>query len=127
MHKIIFLLFFLPGLASAQWLKLGDMSIADSVAKKYLLDCYLRPDTIRYYDIHKENSSHDEYAKEIAYVDKLDKICRERIKLQSRQKKWEPMDNNGHYAWVYIWDPTWIVIRKPSKRDFIKWFNENRH
>ena len=43
---IILLFLLLPGFVYSQNIKIGDISISDSLAKEYFMDCYNRPDTI---------------------------------------------------------------------------------
>lgn len=99
MNKILLICFLaLPFLVGAQNIKIGDISISDSLAKEYFLDCYQKPDTIP-----------DQPISPSAWFN---------FKLKQSIGRYDPSNSKkfNHFQ-EFI-----IVPREPSAADFRDWY-----
>ena len=126
--------------------KIGDITIADSIAQKYFADCYLRPDTIPlktmrdfngncngcYVNVEEENKFKrymDEYNENllrisigrvtdtVRYSSGVDTI----YNWYSNTTHSKTFTLYKHDAGYYVNYGVYLVPRKPNEQDFIRW------
>lgn len=131
--------------------KIGELTVSDSTAKKYFLDCYNHPDTI------KERSSHDygipdcsgcsfnyndftnaereakDYNSQLKNnsIGKVTHVVNVPARIDTsyyfnsfvsnKHLKQKPLITHRE-AYSYIEFVGWLIPRKPAEQDFIKWY-----
>jgi len=107
---IIYLLFFLGMffVARAQ-VKIDNLEVSDKIAKEYFLDCYKNPDTVWFRSMNggfSPDPQRDEYGRMAIKIITEDKMFSETMGI---------VTGYGY-----------IVPRKPTSRDFMKWLSEKK-
>ncbi len=148
--------------AGAQ-IKIGNIAVSDSIGKKYLLDCYQHPDTMKLKDewqdvpVLSRSANMVEYMpmtpeQEMQYKQPI-RDYNSRIVQNSIGKAFKSIPYNAHAdtLWTSIWSDGngwkhskdyyqivqvpagadrefigFLVPRKPTEEDFIKWLSKQK-
>lgn len=97
----------------AQNIKIGDIAVSDSLAKKYFLDCYQHPDTIRNQPYSNGDWFDQKFKKSIGWYDPNQK---------KTSKIYKSGDSITFSFWGNPFDGFIIVPRDPTAADFRDWF-----
>lgn len=110
--KSLWIIFALPIVAFAQNVKIGDITISDSMAREYFLDCYARPDTIPSQAFKEGDWFHE--------------------KLKHKIKWYSPnlakaRTTGGDSVYISFGGQLFLIApREPSAADFRDWFLKRR-
>lgn len=142
--KTTLLILFISGMIYGQ-IKIGELTVADSIAEKYLLYCYSTPDTtwfFKYYTSKKETEK-----AEIELAKKLSKAKTSKDSLEIRLDNFglsigRMVDNKESYlsdrnigriekSEVVDDDITnfyvgYLTKREPTGRDYLEWYIKKR-
>jgi hypothetical protein len=152
MKKLSLLLLLLPLSLLAQ-IKIGNITIPDSVAQKYFLDCYSHPDTVKpkseyeFYsctnctvsneETQRAKNMSDDFnenlkkcnigdVRDTVYYKASDITLYDGIVYASfdYQKGAKKITIKHFDAGKYVDWKGYLMPRKPSEQDFVKWYNE---
>ncbi len=131
MKKILLFIFLVPIIANSQ-IKIGSITISDSLAKEYFFDCIKNPDTI-YVDMTTENSR--KYQSLMLYEVEPPECAARREESERESKEYEKKHPSkllakndtilfisGGASW-WCGRKGYAIPRKPSEEDFVKWYS----
>lgn len=107
-----YLILLLLAISIQAQIKIGDITINESLAKEYFMDCHTHPDTVI---VHRDNMLANGVWFD-RFTDNLGNKYSSWDDLLSKCYLGEIKDTNNFFCW------TFLKPRKPTAQDFSEWF-----